>query len=66
LITPNLGKWILHMDSMAVFLRKRASGKLVLVLFMATMAVYLAMLLYTLPAVERFAPGKALFDLSPA
>ncbi|MDH4161797.1 MAG: hypothetical protein OEW15_03790 [Nitrospirota bacterium] len=54
------------MDSMAVFLRKRASGKLVLVLFMATMAVYLAMLLYTLPAVERFAPGKALFDLSPA
>ncbi len=35
-------------------------------LFILTMAVYLTMLLSTLPAVESFAQGKALFDLSPA
>jgi hypothetical protein len=54
------------MDNLVSILKKWASGKLVLGLFMATMAVYLTMLLYTLPAVERFVPEKALFDLSPA
>ncbi|MBI5849070.1 MAG: hypothetical protein HZB31_14190 [Nitrospirae bacterium] len=54
------------MDYVVGLLKKWASGKLVLGLFIATMAVYLTMLLYTLPAVERFVPGKALFDLSPA
>lgn len=54
------------MDYIVGILKKLASGKLVLGLFIATMAVYLTMLLYTVPAVERFAPGKALFDLSPA
>lgn len=54
------------MDNVVGLLKKWASGKLVLGLFIATMAVYLTMLLYTLPAVERFAPEKALFDLSPA
>lgn len=54
------------MDKVVGLLKKRASGRLVSGLFTATMAVYLTMLLYTIPAVERFAPGKALFDLSPA
>lgn len=48
------------------FLKKWGSGKIVLCLFIATMVVYLAMLFYSLPAVERFAHGKRLFDLSPA
>lgn len=47
------------------FLKKLASGKVVVGFFIPTMVVYLTMLLYTLPAVESFAQGKSLFDLSP-
>lgn len=46
-------------------LQRLATGKLVLLLFALTMAVYSLMLLYTIPKVESFAPGIALFDLSP-
>lgn len=47
-------------------LQKSASGKVVLILFILTMAVFSLMLLYTIPKVEGFAPGIALFDMSPA
>ena len=47
-------------------LKKVASGKTVLILFVATMAIYLLMLFYTIPMVESFAPNTALFDLSPS
>jgi hypothetical protein len=47
-------------------LKKAASGKTVLILFIATMAIYLLMLFYTIPMVENFAPNTALFDLSPS
>ena len=48
------------------FMQSRATGRTVLVLFAATMTVYLVMLLVTIPRVEEFAPDAALFDLSPA
>ncbi|MFT5699900.1 MAG: hypothetical protein ACI8ZB_002768 [Desulforhopalus sp.] len=54
------------MDKVLKLLKKWASGQRVLWFFIATMVVYLTMLLYTLPAVKRFAQGKELFDLSPA
>lgn len=54
------------MSKVVNLLKKWASGKIVLGLFTATMAVYLTMLFYTLPAVESFAPQKALLDLSPS
>ena len=53
------------MGKVVNLLKKWAKGKLVFGLFITTMVVYLTMLLYTLPAVESFAPGKVLFDLAP-
>jgi hypothetical protein len=47
-------------------LRGWASGKVVLCLFIITTAVYLVMLLGTIPRVQSFAPSMRLFDLSPA
>jgi hypothetical protein len=47
------------------FMQGKASGKNVLLLFGLTMAVYLAMLLVTIPRVQSYAPDTALFDLSP-
>lgn len=54
------------MNKSLTYLQKMASGRIVLFAFILTMAVYLLMLLYTIPKVENFAPGIALFDLSPA
>lgn len=48
------------------FMQGKASGKNVLLLFVLTMAVYLLMLLVTIPRVQNYAPDTALFDLSPA
>lgn len=45
---------------------QKMSGRTVLVSFILTMSIYLLMLSYTIPKVESFAPGLALFDLSPA
>lgn len=53
------------MKKAVTYLQKIASGKVVLLFFTLTMAVYLFMLLYTIPRVASFAPGIALFDLSP-
>ena len=47
------------------FMQGKASGKNVLLLFVLTMAVYLLMLLVTIPRVQSFAPDAPLFDLSP-
>ena len=54
---------------MKVILRlmlKYSTGRTVSVLFALTMAVYLTMLLYTIPAVTAFAPEFPIFDLSPS
>jgi len=47
------------------FMQGKVSGKSVLLLFVLTMAVYLLMLLVTIPRVQSYAPDTALFDLSP-
>jgi len=47
------------------FMQGKASGKNVLLLFVLTMAVYLLMLLVTIPRVQSYVPDTALFDLSP-
>lgn len=47
-------------------MQRRATGRTVLVLFVATMTVYLVMLLVTIPGVQARVPGVAIFDLSPA
>ena len=47
------------------FLQSKASGKAVLVLVALTTAIYLVMLLFTIPKVQSFAPEIQLFDLSP-
>jgi len=47
-------------------LKKLASGRIVFILFTLTMTIYLLMLLYSIPLVERYAPNTALFDLSPS
>ena len=53
------------MNKAIPYLQKVASGKTVFITFILTMAVYLLMLFYSIPRVESFAPGIALFDLSP-
>ena len=53
------------MNKAIFYLQKVASGKAVFISFILTMAVYLLMLFYSIPRVESFAPGIALFDLSP-
>lgn len=53
------------MEKLIRLLQKYATGKVVSLLFIATMAVYLTMLLYSIPAVNSFAPELKLFDLSP-
>ncbi|WP_028468056.1 hypothetical protein [Neptunomonas japonica] len=52
------------MQRLVNLLRMNASGKVVLLLWVATMATFSVMWLYSLPAVEHFVPEKTLFDLS--
>ncbi len=54
------------MDNLIRFMKKYSTGKLVLVLFLLTMAVYSTMLFYSIPAVTAFSPGLPIFDLSPS
>ena len=54
------------MKKIVTSLQKLASGRVVLILFILTMAVFSLMLLYTIPKVESFAPGMTLFDMSPS
>ena len=53
------------MEALIRFMRKYSTGKVILVLFVLTMAVYLTMLSYSIPAVTAFAPELPIFDLSP-
>lgn len=53
------------MVTLVRFMQRHATGKLVLVLFSLTMAVYSTMLLYSIPAVMAFSPQLPIFDLSP-
>ena len=46
-------------------LKTYATGKNVLIFFTPAYAVYFLMILYTIPQVKQYAPGMALFDLSP-
>ena len=46
-------------------MQKYSTGKSILVLFALTMAVYLTMLSYSIPAVTAFSPELPIFDLSP-
>ena len=45
---------------------KHSTGRTVFALFALTMAVYLTMLLFTIPVVTAFAPEFPIFDLSPS
>ena len=47
-------------------LQQWVTTRLVVGLFAVTMLIFFTMLFYTIPAVEHFAPGKQLFDLSPS
>ena len=53
------------MEFLIRFMQKNSTGKVVIVLFVLTMAVYLTMLLYSIPTVAAFAPELPIFDLSP-
>ena len=46
-------------------LQSKSFGKNVLLFFIPAMIVYVAMLAYTIPSVEKYAGGMKLFDLSP-
>lgn len=46
-------------------MQDKTTGKSVLVLFILTMAIYTFMLTVSIPKVESYAGGLALFDLSP-
>ena len=53
------------MKKLISILQNKSSGKNVLLFFMPAMIVYVAMLSYTIPSVEKYANGMKLFDLSP-
>ena len=45
------------MKKIVTTLQKLASGRVVLILFILTMAVFSLMIMFTIPRVERFASG---------
>lgn len=53
------------MEVLISFIQKYSNGKVIIALFVLTMAVYLTMLYYSIPAVSAFAPELPIFDLSP-
>ena len=53
------------MKVLICFLQKHSNGKAIIALFMLTMAVYLTMLSYSIPAVSAYSPELPIFDLSP-
>ncbi|MFT5571324.1 MAG: hypothetical protein ACI9FR_000238 [Cryomorphaceae bacterium] len=54
------------MNYLVRFMQKHSTGKVVISFFVLTMAVYLTMLSYSIPAVTAFAPQLQIFDLSPS
>jgi len=53
------------MSKMIHSLQNRATGRLVLILFVITMSVFATLLMVTIPAVQAQAPHLPLFDVSP-
>ncbi len=53
------------MEVLISFMQRCSTGKVITFLFVLTMAVYLTMLSYSIPAVTAFAPQLPIFDLSP-
>ncbi len=53
------------MSRLIHFLQTRATGRVVLTLFVITMGVYATIMLVTIPAVQAQAPELPLFDMSP-
>ena len=53
------------MEALISFMQRHSTGKVIASLFVLTMAVYLTMLFYSIPAVTAFAPQLPIFDLSP-
>jgi hypothetical protein len=53
------------MEVLISFMQRHSTGKVIASLFVLTMAVYLTMLFYSIPAVTAFAPQLPIFDLSP-
>ena len=53
------------MEALISFMQRHSTGKVIVSLFVLTMAVYLTMLFYSIPAVTAFAPQLPIFDLSP-
>jgi len=53
------------MEALISFMQRHSTGKVVVSLFVLTMAVYLTMLFYSIPAVTAFAHQLPIFDLSP-
>lgn len=53
------------MDRFAHFFKKHATGKKVLLLFLVTNAIYLFMLLVTIPLTMEFSNGMKLLDMMP-
>ena len=46
-------------------IKNAASGRNVLLFLIPSLAVYLVMLVHTIPGVQSYAPGMKIFDLSP-
>ena len=53
------------MEVLISFMQRHSTGKVVLSFFVLTMAVYVTMLTYSIPAVTAFSPQLPIFDLSP-
>lgn len=53
------------MEVLIRFMQKYSTGKIISILFVLTMAVYLVMLSYSIPAVSAHTPELPIFDLSP-
>jgi len=53
------------MEALISFMQRHSTRKIIASLFVLTMAVYLTMLFYSIPAVTAFAPQLPIFDLSP-
>jgi len=46
-------------------IQSKSTGKNVILFFISAMIIYVLMLSYTIPSVEKYANGMKLFDLSP-
>jgi hypothetical protein len=54
------------MKKLISIIQEKAAGRTVMFLFILTMASYFYMLMFTIPMLEKYAPGIDLFDLSPS